>query len=54
MSASPRSPTITRRASEALDADRAGTLYKPLPPDRLYLGEAEWTVAARRPARSRG
>jgi transcription-repair coupling factor (superfamily II helicase) len=28
---------------EALDADRAGTIYKPLPPARLYLGETEWT-----------
>src|SRR5947209_19813071 len=27
---------------EALDADRVGTIYKPLPPDRLYLGESEW------------
>src|SRR3954452_10662440 len=27
---------------EALDADRAGTVYKPLPPERLYLGESEW------------
>jgi len=26
---------------EAL-ADKSGTLYKPLPPDRLYLPEAEW------------
>src|SRR3954464_6506848 len=29
---------------EALDADRAGTIYKPLPPDRLYLGEDEWKL----------
>src|SRR5215213_5830973 len=27
---------------EALDADRAGTIYKPLLPDRLYLDEDEW------------
>jgi transcription-repair coupling factor (superfamily II helicase) len=27
---------------EALDHDGAGAPYKPLPPDRLYLGEAEW------------
>src|SRR5262249_51196057 len=27
---------------DALDADRAGTLYKPLPPDKLYIAEAEW------------
>ena len=27
---------------EALDADRAGTLYKPLPPTKLYLSEEEW------------
>jgi transcription-repair coupling factor (superfamily II helicase) len=28
---------------EALDADRAGTVYKPLPPERLYFAEGEWT-----------
>jgi transcription-repair coupling factor (superfamily II helicase) len=28
---------------EALEADRAGTVYKPLLPDRLYLAEDEWT-----------
>ena len=39
---------------QALEADRAGTLYKPLPPDRLYLGEREWKRAARRAARWRG
>src|SRR6185369_3403906 len=27
---------------EALEADRAGTVYKPLPPEGLYLGEGEW------------
>jgi transcription-repair coupling factor (superfamily II helicase) len=27
---------------EALDAHAAGPIYKPLPPDRLYLAEAEW------------
>src|SRR3989440_2067867 len=27
---------------EALEADRAGTTYKPLPPERLYLDESEW------------
>src|SRR5437764_5029445 len=27
---------------EALEADRAGTIYKPLPPEKLYLGESEW------------
>jgi transcription-repair coupling factor (superfamily II helicase) len=27
---------------EALDIDRVGTVYKPLPPQRLYLDEAEW------------
>jgi transcription-repair coupling factor (superfamily II helicase) len=27
---------------DALEADRAGTLYKPLPPDKLYIGETEW------------
>src|SRR5436305_3557249 len=30
---------------EALEADRAGTIYKPLPPERLYLGETEWKSA---------
>src|SRR5256885_10009558 len=28
---------------EALDADRASTVYKPLPPERLYFAEREWT-----------
>jgi transcription-repair coupling factor (superfamily II helicase) len=27
---------------QALDAHAAGQIYKPLPPDRLYLAEAEW------------
>ncbi len=27
---------------QALDADRANTVYKPLPPDQLYLGEDGW------------
>jgi len=27
---------------DALDQDGGGAPYKPLPPDRLYLGEAEW------------
>ncbi|HVY56474.1 MAG TPA: transcription-repair coupling factor [Xanthobacteraceae bacterium] len=27
---------------QALSADGAGTPYRPLPPDRLYLGETEW------------
>ena len=27
---------------EALDQTGAGAPYKPLPPDRLYLAEAEW------------
>src|SRR6185295_2213700 len=27
---------------QALEADRAGTIYKPLPPERLYLRETEW------------
>ena len=27
---------------EALEADRAGTVYKPLPPDALYLSPSEW------------
>src|SRR5262245_21833203 len=29
---------------DALDAKAAGAPYKPLPPDRLYLSEPEWTV----------
>ena len=28
---------------EAMDTPGGGAIYKPLPPDRLYLGEAEWT-----------
>ena len=39
-SASARSPTITRHAKKR-SISRART-YKPLPPDRLYLAEAEW------------
>jgi transcription-repair coupling factor (superfamily II helicase) len=27
---------------QALETDRAGTTYRPLPPDRLYLADAEW------------
>jgi transcription-repair coupling factor (superfamily II helicase) len=27
---------------DALEADRAGTLYKPLSPDKLYIAETEW------------
>ena len=27
---------------QALEADRAGTIYKPLAPDRLYLTEEQW------------
>ena len=37
-----RSPTITRRARTTLDQAGGGAPYKPLPPDRLYLAEAEW------------
>ena len=38
-----RSPTITRRARIALRIRPAAAApYKPLPPDRLYLAEAEW------------
>jgi transcription-repair coupling factor (superfamily II helicase) len=29
---------------EALDAKSAGAPYKPLPPDRLYLAEGEWSA----------
>src|SRR5207245_56886 len=28
---------------DALDAKAVGAPYKPLPPDRLYFGESEWT-----------
>jgi transcription-repair coupling factor (superfamily II helicase) len=28
---------------QALDAEAAGVPYKPLPPERLYLGEGEWS-----------
>ena len=31
-----------------------GAIYKPLPPDRLYLTEDEWTDAPRPTARWRG
>jgi transcription-repair coupling factor (superfamily II helicase) len=27
---------------QALDGDKSGTTYRPLPPDRLYLADAEW------------
>jgi transcription-repair coupling factor (superfamily II helicase) len=27
---------------QALEIDKAGTTYRPLPPDRLYLADAEW------------
>ena len=37
-----RSPTITRRAKMRSIRPAAGAPYKPLPPDRLYLAEAEW------------
>src|SRR3954451_8091584 len=39
--------------AEALEPDRAGTIYKPLPPERLYLSETEWRqrLRSRRPAR---
>ena len=33
---------------EALEHPGGGAIYKPLPPDRLYLTEAEWTDAAER------
>ena len=36
-----RSPTTTRRASRRSPGD-SGPPYQPLPPDRLYLAEAEW------------
>jgi transcription-repair coupling factor (superfamily II helicase) len=36
---------------QALGADASGAPYKPLPPDRLYLTETEWTARlAERPA----
>ncbi|MDW4716388.1 hypothetical protein NQ256_24160, partial [Escherichia coli] len=28
---------------EALDQPGSGAIYKPLPPDKLYLSEPEWT-----------
>ena len=39
---------------QALDADRANTVYKPLPPDRLYLREDNWKSRLGRTARWRG
>ena len=43
-----------RRApqSEASRQRRARPVYKPLPPDRLYLDEADWTRSAGEPPRS--
>src|SRR5947209_15923719 len=38
---------------EALDADRAGTIYKPLPPEGLYLDESEWQSLLRSSALAR-
>src|SRR5947209_14126332 len=38
---------------QALEADRAGTVYKPLPPERLYLGENGWTSLLERSALAR-
>ena len=37
-----RSQTIMRRARQALEQSGGELPYKPLPPDRLYLAEAEW------------
>ena len=37
-----RSPTIIRRARKRSINPARGAPYKPLPPDRLYLAEAEW------------
>src|SRR5260370_24476307 len=34
---------------DALDAKAVGAPYKPLPPDRLYFGESEWTERLRSP-----
>ncbi len=41
-SGSRRSPIITRRARKRSIIPARGAPYKPLPPDRLYLAEAEW------------
>ena len=38
---------------QALDADRANTVYKPLPPDRLYLSENSWKSLLRECALAR-
>jgi transcription-repair coupling factor (superfamily II helicase) len=38
---------------EALDQTGGGALYKPLPPDRLYLAEAEWRERLDRSALAR-
>ena len=38
---------------EALDQSGGGAPYKPLPPDRLYLAEAEWHARLRKSALAR-
>ena len=40
-------------AREALEHPGGGAVYKPLPPDRLYLTEAEWTKRLDRAALAR-
>ena len=42
-SASSRSPDYYEARREALEHPGGGAIYKPLPPDRLYLTETEWT-----------
>ena len=37
-----KSPTTIDARKEALDKSDGGAPYKPLPPERLYLAEAEW------------
>src|SRR6202521_5475603 len=38
---------------QALETEDPGVPYKPLPPDRLYLGEAEWRARLEGPALAR-
>ena len=47
-SGSRRSTTITRRASRRSPSAARAPPYQPLPPDRLYLSEAEWRARLER------
>ena len=53
-SASSRSPITTTRGARRWSIPAAAPIYKPLPPDRLYLTDTEWKQRAVRSARWRG